>query len=447
MAMIDDILNTAPGLRTEEQNNYLRGISSGSGSASPMQSATRGNWQGWKAQDLGAPGEDGGGGSGPPGVFRPDGTFQWYDGRTEPTVLIAEKDPSGAAYTDAQGTRVPVSVANANNLTKLGTPAADPDYNGGSLLSDVFRNGILPAAAIIGGGSALASGLGGAGSGFAMPAAGAVPSYAMPAAGALSTGGGGLVGGAEGALSGASDLVGGAAGSGAVSSGLAGAGAEGANAALGLGSGSTLGGLSTAATAGSALSRILDGTAKTEDYLSVGGNLAGAGLGAYGASQQSSALQDLASQYQAFGAPSRARFEASMSPGFDPTTIPGYKGALDSASGAIMSRLSTQGNPFGNPGGLIEANKQIVNGTALPAVQNYQQQNASAGGLSAYNAAAPGAASAAVNSNAGVYNALGYGATAATQPDNTQGVSNSLETILRNLAAKSATSGAGTGLS
>ena len=69
-----------------------------------------------------------------------------------------------------------------------------------------------------------------------------------------------------------------------------------------------------------------------------------------------------------------------MSPGFDPNSIPGYAGALDSTSKAVMAKLAaTGGNPFGNPGGLIDANKQIVSGTALPAIQNYQALNANTG--------------------------------------------------------------------
>lgn len=131
-------------------------------------------------------------------------------------------------------------------------------------------------------------------------------------------------------------------------------------------------------------------------------------LGAYASNQQTNAMTDLANKFSEYGAPSRARYEASMTPGFDPTSIAGYQGALDTASQSILRKLSaTGGNPYGNPGGLIEANKQIVAGTALPAIQQYQNQNANTGGLGALAAAYPSTQQAATQSGANVYNALG----------------------------------------
>ena len=153
------------------------------------------------------------------------------------------------------------------------------------------------------------------------------------------------------------------------------------------------------------------------------GILGSTGLGIYGSNQQSKALEDLAKRYEAYGAPSRSRYEASMTAGFDPTTIPGYSGALDTASNALLRGLSTQGNPYGNPGGLIEANKQIVAGTALPAVQNYQTLNSNTGfrtSMNLMNQADVGA----IGANRGVTAALGSGLGALTQP-------NSLEDILK----------------
>lgn len=191
---------------------------------------------------------------------------------------------------------------------------------------------------------------------------------------------------------------------------------------------------STAASTGSIIDKIVNGTATTADYLKAGVSALPGLLGAYGASQQASALSDLADKYYNAGAPSRARYEASMTPGFDPTTIPGYSGALDSASGAILSKLSTQGNPYGNPGGLIEANKAIVNGTALPAVQNYQSLNANAGGISSMNAAAPGVAQQAIGSSGGVLSALGSAAGSVFNPPQTADQSTaSLADLLKKL--------------
>lgn len=207
--------------------------------------------------------------------------------------------------------------------------------------------------------------------------------------------------------------IGGGGGGGSVSTGLEGSGAgSGVNATTGA---TEIGGTSSGP--GTAMSRILDGTATTADWLSVGGNLAGTGLGIAGARNQANAFNNLASQYMAFGAPSRARYEASMTPGFDPNSIPGYSGAVDTASKGILARLSaTGGNPYGNPGGLIEANKQIISGTALPAIDAYQRLNAGTGGYAGFNAAAPGAATAGIGANAGVYNAIGSGLAGLTNP-------------------------------
>ncbi len=141
------------------------------------------------------------------------------------------------------------------------------------------------------------------------------------------------------------------------------------------------------------------------------GSLGGAALSFFGGQKQAGALQSLAQRNLEFGAPSRARFEASMTPGFDPMSIPGYSGAIDTASKGVLARLSaTGGNPFGNPGGLIDANKQIVAGTALPAIHDYQTTNLNAGygpGFGASNTASMGAINADAGSLTGAAGALG----------------------------------------
>lgn len=153
-------------------------------------------------------------------------------------------------------------------------------------------------------------------------------------------------------------------------------------------------------------------------------------IGAYAANQQGSALSDLATKYSEYGAPSRARYEASMAPGFDPNSIPGYSAAVDNSLDALLRRLSTQGNPFGNPGGLVEARKAVVSGTAMPAIQEYQRANLAGGGLANMNAAVPGLDSGAIGANSNVYGALGDSAasifTPKTQPT-------SLSELLRQL--------------
>lgn len=193
-------------------------------------------------------------------------------------------------------------------------------------------------------------------------------------------------------------------------------GAAGVGAAA-AGSGGSTAPVAGAAAGGTALSRFLDGSASAADIASVLGTVGATGLGIFGSLEQQKAANQLSSNLFAAGAPSRARFEASMTPGFDPASIPGYKGALDTASESILRKLSaTGGNPYGNPGGLIEANKQIISGTALPAVQNYQGQNAAAGGLPSFASAAPSAATNAISAGGNVFNAIGSGISSLTNP-------------------------------
>lgn len=127
--------------------------------------------------------------------------------------------------------------------------------------------------------------------------------------------------------------------------------------------------------AGSSAKQIASLLGISEGAVNLIGKLGAAGLQAFGSNQQSNSLNQLAQQQMGFGAPSRGRFEAAMTPGFDPNSIPGYAGALDTASKSILARLSARdGNPFGSPGGLIQANKDIVSGTALPAINEYTRQ-------------------------------------------------------------------------
>lgn len=166
------------------------------------------------------------------------------------------------------------------------------------------------------------------------------------------------------------------------------------------------------------LSKLFSGDATADDYVKILGQLGATGLGLLGANNQAKSLADLAAKYQEYGAPSRGRYEASMKPGFDPTTIPGYAGALDSTSQAILRKLSTQGNPYGSPGGLIEANKAIVSGTALPAINEYQRLNANTGFGSSMNAAL-GLQTQGIGADKNIYDALGYGLGQLTAPPKT----------------------------
>lgn len=174
----------------------------------------------------------------------------------------------------------------------------------------------------------------------------------------------------------------------------------------------TNGVLNSAASGGSAaaLQRILAGNGTAADYGSILGAAAPGLLGAYASDRQTQAYRDLAQQQIGFGAPSRARYEASMQQGFDPASIPGYQAAVDNSMQAMLRKLSTQGSPFGNPGGLIEANKAVIAGTALPAIQNYQNLNSSAGGLNSMAGSGNANLSNAIASQGNAYNSLGAAA-------------------------------------
>lgn len=166
----------------------------------------------------------------------------------------------------------------------------------------------------------------------------------------------------------------------------------------------------------SVLSRIINGSATSDDWLSTAGKIAATALGVIGSNNQAGQLNSLAQQYQGYGAPSRARYEAAMTPGFDPTTIPGYSGALDTTSKSVLAKLSASGgNPYGNPGGLIDANKQIVAGTALPAIQSYIGSNANVG-FGAPMQATLGLQTQGVGADANTLNAIGYGINAISNP-------------------------------
>lgn len=165
-----------------------------------------------------------------------------------------------------------------------------------------------------------------------------------------------------------------------------------------------------------ALSRILDGTASTADYLSLGGDALGTGLGIYTSNEQANKLKEIADRYYAMGEPSRARYEATFAPGFDINSLPWLNGAIDTSTDALLRRASTGGNPVGNPGAMAEILKYVTGNVALPALQNYRTQNANTGGYSSFNTAAPTAATGAVGADSNVYNAIGYGIGALTTP-------------------------------
>lgn len=152
------------------------------------------------------------------------------------------------------------------------------------------------------------------------------------------------------------------------------------------------------------------GLSLLKDTKSLWGPAVGAGLGAIGASQQSSAFSDLAKKYMDLGEPSRQRYEASFKPGFSMSSDPGYQDALDQTSKSTLHGLSVQGNPAGSPNAWTQTLSDVNSKFAYPALQNYRNMNANAGGIASLQTAAPGASNNAIASQGGVYNALGAGA-------------------------------------
>lgn len=387
--------------------------------------------------------------------FNPD------DKRVNPDQSVSIMNPQTQQYEQAvaageSGALMPISMAQEQNLP-IYQYAMEPKDTGklGQIVD--IATPLAKLAAVAYGANALGTGslpgLGGDGGMTASVADSVAPSqvasYTAPELGmggaqGLQVGGGGLglqapvtgnlasMGGAQGLVAPVGTSFAGAAipaavgAAGAAGSVLGGTGGATTLANAGLGA-TAAGAGGAAATGGTALSRL---TGIDPDVLSVAGQVAGAGLGAYASNEQSGALTDMANKYLEYGAPSRARYEASMSPGFNPSSIPGYQGAVDNAMEATLRKLSTQGNPFGNPGGLIEANKSVVAGTALPALQEYQRLNAGTGGIASLNAAAPSTSAAATGANANIYNAIGYGIDQATAQPST------LDSLLKRLASK-----------
>lgn len=350
--------------------------------------------RGWDPSNQDNPGTD------PSGILRnivayagrPDEQLalghQWWSNHYDPNNYIARQNNAG----------------NFGSSFSLNNPVAP------AAIGQLAVGGFLGASGALGGAS------GGGGLGDITPVAGegagttAVGGTGLGNAGTLGSGFGttsdgvstGILGTGGGAVGAGSTAVGDAAGAGGL-----GAGAGGATA--GTGTSPSLGTIGQ----GLGLANILGGGGAATGGAGAGGLNYGAGaaglLGMLGAYQKSNALGDLANKLWSVGGPSRDRYEQSMQQGFDPyASISGYKGAVDTANESLLRRLSaTGGNPFGNPGGLIEAQKQVISGTALPAIQNYQNMNANTGGLSNLSGSFSNIGSAAANSAGGVANAAG----------------------------------------
>ena len=175
-----------------------------------------------------------------------------------------------------------------------------------------------------------------------------------------------------------------------------------------------------ATTAGkTALSKILSGNGTADDWLSIAGQVAPAALSAWASNNRSNALEDIAARFEGYGAPSRARYEASYAPGFSMDKDPGFTDALNQTSKGVLHGLSTKGNPWGSPNALTQANKDIFSSFAYPALQNYRTGNAASGGLQSYASAAPQAAASAADSSIDPWVSVAQGAANVFNPPKT----------------------------
>jgi hypothetical protein len=176
--------------------------------------------------------------------------------------------------------------------------------------------------------------------------------------------------------------------------------------------GGALGTLGTVAQGGSTLSslkNILSSGGTVDDWLRTIGALAPIGLGLAGSLSQQGQLEDLASQYASYGAPSRGRYEASFAPGFSMANEPGYMDALNQSAKGTLHGLSVQGNPSDSPNAWAQSLQDLTSKFSYPALQQFRNQNAATGGYGAFNAAAPTVATGAIDAGANAYNVGGIG--------------------------------------
>lgn len=175
--------------------------------------------------------------------------------------------------------------------------------------------------------------------------------------------------------------------------------------------------LSTAATAGTALSRVLDGTASAADWASFLGTAGATALGAKSASDQLDYLKSVDARNWGAGQQSRDINSYLLTPGADISKIPGLSGAIDASSKGLLAQLSAKdGNPYGSPGGLTQATTDITNKVALPAYQWAVNQSANQGGLGALASASANSGTNVAGASGGTLNALQAGLGALTAP-------------------------------
>lgn len=266
-----------------------------------------------------------------------------------------------------------------------------------------------PVLLTLGAGYGMYAGATGAGAGAAGAAEGAGAASVTGASGELAAGGMAAYGGSTAA--GAGTAAGTAATAGELTADQWAAGLN-ANQMAGyeaLPAAASAGGSTATTAAGStALQRILDGSGTTQDYLTLAGQVAPSLLGMYASDKQTDALTGLANKYMAMGEPYRNTL-AEISQ--DPSKFYDSPQA-QMATESVLRRLSaTHGNVAGSPYA-----QQLTIDALWDQYGSERDRLAGFGGLTQYNAAAPGAATAAIGSQANFYNALGGGIADVTTP-------------------------------
>lgn len=165
--------------------------------------------------------------------------------------------------------------------------------------------------------------------------------------------------------------------------------------------------------------KALTGSGDNNGLAKILGQLAATGLGIYGANRQAGQIGTLAQQYAGYGAPYRAMLEQSYA---DPASFlknsPDIQASVNQGTDALARSLSTQGNPTGNGNSLQQLQNYATQGL-YGQLGNQRNQLANFGGLSNFNAAAPGLAGQAITAGGGALNAIGSGISAITNPPTT----------------------------
>lgn len=173
--------------------------------------------------------------------------------------------------------------------------------------------------------------------------------------------------------------------------------------APGTGGGTPSGGAGGTGGNGSVISRL---TGLPPDITKLLGDLGGGVLGYLGSDAQGDAYRDVADRYWNAGAGARDKLNDTFQPGWNPMTgVPGLQTSVDQSWNSALRGLSTDGNPYGDPGALTEANKGVLSSVVLPATANYRGALTQAGGLGLNTSGTASLAGA--GTTGGAYDAVG----------------------------------------